>query len=157
VSHSTRNDKPRGVLILPADLAPTAIKAALGPLVDTVSCFRCKEGIKQTVKSIVAAWVGIKVSLQIPRRSQVPNGCLSRPRYDVSNNPQSPLYTINHTGSNYTRLLAQCPWTLMCAKITLILFVTLHRHHHPRPSICICTFIPGLLKGTRTRVVPYIR
>lgn len=59
------------VLNLPPDLAPTAIKAALGPLVDVVSCSRCKEGIQQTVKSVVAAWVGIKVSFHPSQRSHL--------------------------------------------------------------------------------------
>ena len=51
-------------LNLPVDLAPTVLKAALGPLVDIAPCFVCKEGIQQTVKSLVAAWVGIKVIFQ---------------------------------------------------------------------------------------------
>ena len=60
------------VLILLADLAPTAIKAALEPLVTIVSCSRCKEGIQQTTKSVVAAWVGIKVGYQTLQRSHIP-------------------------------------------------------------------------------------
>jgi hypothetical protein len=47
------------------------IKTALGPLVDAASCSRCKEGIQQTVKSVVAGWVGIRVRIQISQRSQV--------------------------------------------------------------------------------------
>jgi len=45
------------------DLAPTVIKAALGPLVEIAACSRCKEGIQQTVKTLVAAWVGIKTTI----------------------------------------------------------------------------------------------
>jgi len=45
------------------DMAPTTIKAAISPLVDMVSCSRCKEGVQQTVKSLVVAWVGIKTTI----------------------------------------------------------------------------------------------
>ncbi|KAF9652490.1 hypothetical protein BDM02DRAFT_2755808 [Thelephora ganbajun] len=45
------------------DLVPTAINTALEPLVDVVSCSRCRKGIQQTIKSLVAAWVGIKTTI----------------------------------------------------------------------------------------------
>ena len=51
------------VPILSSDLAPTVIMSALGSLADIVSCPRCKSGIQQTVRSVVAAWVGIKVGI----------------------------------------------------------------------------------------------
>jgi len=36
------------------DLAPNTIRSALEPLVGAVSCSQCKEGIQQTIKSLVA-------------------------------------------------------------------------------------------------------
>lgn len=78
------SSKYGGVLNPPTDLAPTTVKAALGPLVDLISCSRCKEGIQRTIKSVVATWVGIKVSLQPPQRPRVPNNHFFRPRYNGS-------------------------------------------------------------------------
>lgn len=110
-----------GVLNLPADLAPTAIKAALGPLVDIVSCSRCREGIQQTVKSVVAAWVGIKVSFPTTQSSHVPNNSCCRPRFNVSHGPQSPMYyTLNLPCSDYTSL-REHPWATPHTKIILTL------------------------------------
>lgn len=85
----------RIVLNLLTDLAPTAIKSALGPLVDVLPCSLCKEGIQQTVKSVVAAWVGIKVSFRTPQRSLVPDSSFYRPRSNEPRFPQSP--TRNYT------------------------------------------------------------
>lgn len=99
-----------GVLILPTDLAPTTIKALLGPLVDVASCSRCKEGIQQTVKSVVAGWVGIKVRFQVSQRSRVANGCFRRPQFNVSDGPQSPVHALDPSCSNYTSLLDQHHW-----------------------------------------------
>jgi len=45
------------------NLAPTAIKTTLGPLVDIAPCSQCKEGMQQTIKTIVAAWAGIKTTI----------------------------------------------------------------------------------------------
>ena len=83
------------VLIPPADLAPTAITAVLGPVVDIAPCSLCKEGIQQTIKSLIAAWVGVKVGFQTLQCSHVPNLHFCRPLFKMSHGPKSPTYTLH--------------------------------------------------------------
>lgn len=70
------------------------MKTALEPIVDTVFCPQCKEGIQQTIKSLIAAWVGIKVGPRTSQYSHVPNHYFYRPRYNNPHGPEPPMYTI---------------------------------------------------------------
>lgn len=88
-------------------MAPTTIKATLGPLVDGIACSRCKEGIQQSVKSLVAAWVGIKVRFQTLQSSRVPDNHSNRPRFEISHALRHQF--IPFICSDYTSLLKSPP------------------------------------------------
>ena len=51
--------------------------------------------MQQTVKSLIAAWVGIKVGSPAPQRSHVFNRYFLRPLYEISHIPKSPTYTLH--------------------------------------------------------------